>query len=103
MPITSRKNIVLLGIQWGDEGKAKIIDHLAETADVVVRFQGGNNAGHTIWVKNEKTVLHLIPSGILHTNTVNVVGNGVVFDMEVFLKERDALQARGVNVGPERL
>ncbi|MDB5037532.1 MAG: purA [Bacteriovoracaceae bacterium] len=96
-------NTVLVGIQWGDEGKAKIIDHLAEKADIVARFQGGNNAGHTIVVGKEKTVLHLIPSGILHKNTVNVVGNGVVFDMGVFLQERDALSAKGVDVGPNRL
>jgi len=100
---TKVQNIVLLGIQWGDEGKAKIIDHLAERAQLVVRFQGGNNAGHTIVVGNEKTVLHLIPSGILHSDTVNVVGNGVVFDMEVFLKERDSLKSRGVDVSPSRL
>jgi adenylosuccinate synthase len=97
------KNLILVGIQWGDEGKAKIIDHIAETSDVVVRFQGGNNAGHTIVVGQEKTVLHLIPSGILHKNTVNVVGNGVVFDMGVFLKEKESLEAKGVDVGPTRL
>ncbi len=97
------QNIVLLGIQWGDEGKAKIIDHLAEKADIVVRFQGGNNAGHTIVVGSEKTVLHLIPSGVLHPQTVNVVGNGVVFDMGVFLEEKNKLASRGVHVGPERL
>jgi adenylosuccinate synthase len=96
-------NIVLVGIQWGDEGKAKIIDHLAEKADIVARFQGGNNAGHTIVVSGEKTVLHLIPSGILHKNTVNVVGNGVVFDMEVFLKERESLREKGVDVSEKRL
>jgi adenylosuccinate synthase len=96
-------NTVLLGIQWGDEGKAKIIDHLAEYADIVVRFQGGNNAGHTIVVNGEKTVLHLIPSGILHKNTVNIVGNGVVFDMEVFLREKENLAAKGIDVSPQRL
>ncbi len=96
-------NIVLVGIQWGDEGKAKIIDHLAERADTVIRFQGGNNAGHTIVVGDQKTVLHLIPSGILHPNTENIIGNGVVFDMAVFLEERDQLQARGVDVSPARL
>jgi adenylosuccinate synthase len=96
-------NLVLVGIQWGDEGKAKIIDHLAEKADVVVRFQGGNNAGHTIVVGGEKTVLHLIPSGILHKGTVNVIANGVVFDMGVFLEEKNKLQARGVDVSPNRL
>lgn len=97
------QNIVLLGIQWGDEGKAKIIDHLSEKADLVIRFQGGNNAGHTIVVGDQKTVLHLIPSGILHKQTINVVGNGVVFDMSVFLKERESLRERGVDVSPKRL
>ncbi len=96
-------NVVLVGVQWGDEGKAKIIDHLAERADIVVRFQGGNNAGHTIVVGSEKTVLHLIPSGILHPNTVNLVGNGVVFDMNVFLREKENLAAKGVDVRPNRL
>jgi len=100
---SNKKNIVLVGIQWGDEGKAKIIDHLAEGADVVVRFQGGNNAGHTIVVGNEKTVLHLIPSGILHKNTTNVIGNGVVFDMAVFLEEKRRLQSKGVDVSANRL
>lgn len=98
-----KNNVVLIGVQWGDEGKAKIIDHLAAKADLVVRFQGGNNAGHTIVVGGEKTVLHLIPSGILHKNTVNVIGNGVVFDMAVFLEEKEALEKRGVNAGPDRL
>lgn len=97
------QHIVLLGAQWGDEGKAKIIDHLAEKADIIVRFQGGNNAGHTIVVNNEKTILHLIPSGILHPNTINVIGNGVVFDMEVFLNEKERLAQKGVDVSPERL
>lgn len=97
------KSIALVGIQWGDEGKAKIIDHLAHEADVVVRFQGGNNAGHTIVVKNEKTILHLIPSGILHPQTKNLIGNGVVLDMEVFLKEKRTLEEKGVDVGPSRL
>lgn len=97
------QSLVLLGAQWGDEGKAKIIDHLAESADIVTRFQGGNNAGHTIVVKGEKTVLHLIPSGILHDKAVNLIGNGVVFDAEVFLQEKAALEKRGVDVSPNRL
>lgn len=101
--MTPSQSLVLLGIQWGDEGKAKIIDHLAEHADVVARFQGGNNAGHTIVVGGEKTVLHLIPSGILHANTVNLIGNGVVLDMEVFLQEKKALETRGLKIGPDRL
>jgi len=95
--------LVLLGAQWGDEGKAKVIDHLAINAHYVARFQGGNNAGHTIVVQNEKTVLHLIPSGILHTNTINVIGNGVVMDMSVFLEEKEKLESRGVDVSPSRL
>lgn len=99
----NRNSIALVGVQWGDEGKAKIIDHLAEEADVVCRFQGGNNAGHTIVVKSEKTVLHLIPSGILHSQTKNLIGNGVVFDMEVFLKEQKSLKDKGIDVGPSRL
>jgi adenylosuccinate synthase len=98
-----KKNVVLLGVQWGDEGKAKIIDHLAANADLVVRFQGGNNAGHTIVVGGDKTVLHLIPSGILHANATNLIGNGVVFDMSVFLEEKEALEKRGVDVSPNRL
>ncbi len=81
--------VVLTGIQWGDEGKAKVIDYLASQVNLVVRFQGGNNAGHTIVVGGEKTVLHLIPSGVLHRQTVNVIGNGVVFDMGVFLEEKN--------------
>ncbi len=96
-------NIALVGLQWGDEGKAKIIDTLAERADCVVRFQGGNNAGHTIVVGGEKTVLHLIPSGILHPQTVNIIGNGVVFDMDVFLHECESLANKGVDISPKRI
>jgi len=86
---------VVVGAQWGDEGKGKIVDILAQHADVVVRFQGGNNAGHTLVVGEEKTVLHLVPSGVLHSNTVCVIGNGVVVDPHVLLQEIDALQQRG--------
>lgn len=96
-------SVVLVGIQWGDEGKAKIIDLLAEQANIICRFQGGNNAGHTIIVQGEKTVLHLIPSGILHENTVNLIGNGVVVDLEVLLYEKKSLEARGIEVSPRRL
>lgn len=96
-------SVVLVGIQWGDEGKAKIIDLLAEQANIICRFQGGNNAGHTIMVQGEKTVLHLIPSGILHENTVNLIGNGVVVDLEVLLHEKKSLEARGIEVSPRRL
>ena len=95
-------NAVIVGTQWGDEGKGKIVDLLAETADMVVRFQGGNNAGHTMVVKGEQFISHLIPSGILQKKTC-VIGNGVVVDPEVLLGEIDALTRRGVDVGPAML
>ena len=88
--------VVIVGAQWGDEGKGKVIDYLASEADVVVRGQGGNNAGHTVVVGDKKYALHLIPSGILNENTINVIGNGVVFDPEGFLKEIEGLQSKGV-------
>lgn len=88
--------VVIVGAQWGDEGKGKIIDFLAREAEVVVRGQGGNNAGHTVVVDDKKYALHLIPSGILNPDTINVIGNGVVFDPEGFLKEIDNLEANGV-------
>jgi adenylosuccinate synthase len=88
-------NVVVVGAQWGDEGKGKVVDLLTEHAQVVVRFQGGNNAGHTLVVSGQKTVLHLIPSGILHAGKTCVIGNGVVIDPGVLLKEIDALRARG--------
>jgi adenylosuccinate synthase len=87
-------NVVVIGAQWGDEGKGKVVDLLTEHAQVVVRFQGGNNAGHTLVVGGQKTVLHLIPSGILHQGKTCVIGNGVVIDPAVLLKEIDALRAR---------
>lgn len=89
--------VVIVGAQWGDEGKGKIIDFLAREAEVVVRGQGGNNAGHTVVVDDKKYALHLIPSGILNPDTINVIGNGVVFDPEGFLKEIDNLEANGVS------
>jgi adenylosuccinate synthase len=89
--------VVIVGAQWGDEGKGKIIDFLAREADVVVRGQGGNNAGHTVVVDDKKYALHLIPSGILNEKCVNVIGNGVVFDPEGFLAEVDGLEANGVD------
>ena len=88
-------NIVVVGTQWGDEGKGKIVDFFASQADLVVRFQGGNNAGHTMVVEGEKTVLHLIPAGILHRGVRCVIGNGVVVDPEVCLEEIRGLKARG--------
>jgi adenylosuccinate synthase len=87
--------LAVIGAQWGDEGKGKVVDRLAEHADVVVRFHGGNNAGHTLVVGGERTVLHLIPSGVLHAGTVCVIGNGVVVDPEVAVAELAALRARG--------
>ena len=88
-------NVVVVGAQWGDEGKGKIVDLLTQYADVVVRFQGGNNAGHTLVVGGEKTVLHLIPAGILHAGKVCVIGNGVVVDPEVLILEIDRLKQKG--------
>jgi len=88
-------NVVVVGAQWGDEGKGKVVDLLTEHAQVVVRFQGGNNAGHTLVVGGQKTVLHLIPSGILHPGKTCVIGNGVVVDPAVLVKEIDALKTRG--------
>jgi adenylosuccinate synthase len=89
-------NTILLGAQWGDEGKGKVVDHLSEKADYVVRFQGGNNAGHSLWVNGKKTVLHLIPSGILHPHPICVIGEGVVLDVGVLMKEVAELQAAKV-------
>jgi len=89
--------VVIVGSQWGDEGKGKVIDYLASEADVVVRGQGGNNAGHTVVVGDKKYALHLIPSGILNKKAVNVIGNGVVFDPEGFLKEIDGLEEKGID------
>src|SRR5512140_3654138 len=95
-------NVVVIGTQWGDEGKGKIVDLLAEYADFVVRFQGGNNAGHTLVIKGEKTINHLVPSGILQ-NKVCLLGNGMVVDPAVLLKEMDFLASRGIPVGPDRI
>ena len=92
------KNVVVLGTQWGDEGKGKIVDLLTDQASAVVRFQGGHNAGHTLVIDGEKTVLHLIPSGILRENVQCLIGNGVVLSPEALLKEMAELEARGVPV-----
>lgn len=96
-------NVVIVGTQWGDEGKGKIVDLLTEHADFVVRFQGGNNAGHTLVVKGKKYVFHLIPSGILYDNKMCFIGNGVVLDPGVLLEEMDKLAASGLPVNPQRL
>tara|TARA_B110000503_G_scaffold49036_1_gene79687 strand:+ start:45969 stop:47264 length:1296 start_codon:yes stop_codon:yes gene_type:complete len=92
------KNVVVLGTQWGDEGKGKIVDLLTDQASAVVRFQGGHNAGHTLVIDGEKTVLHLIPSGILRENVACLIGNGVVLSPEAALKEIVELEAQGVPV-----
>lgn len=96
-------NIVVVGAQWGDEGKGKVVDLLAERSRWVVRFQGGNNAGHTLVVNGRKLVLHLVPSGILQPGCRCVIGNGVVLDPAVLLGEIETLAASGVDVSPERL
>jgi adenylosuccinate synthase len=96
-------NLAVIGTQWGDEGKGKIVDFLTEEAELIVRFQGGNNAGHTVVVDGETFILHLIPSGILHAGKTCLIGNGVVLDPEVFCRELDGLAARGIDVRPERL
>ena len=82
---------VLLGLQWGDEGKGKIVDMLSPKYDVIARFQGGPNAGHTLEFDGIKHVLHTIPSGIFHSDKINIIGNGVVIDPVIFKKEIDAL------------
>src|SRR5580765_8097412 len=92
-------NTILIGAQWGDEGKGKIIDVLTERADVVVRYAGGNNAGHTVWVGKQKYVLHLIPSGILRKNKLCVIANGVVIDPLGLVKEIEGLQKINIKVG----
>ncbi len=91
------KNVVVIGTQWGDEGKGKIVDWLTDHARAVVRFQGGHNAGHTLWVNGKKTVLRLVPSGILREGVDCFIGNGVVLSPEALLKELDELEAAGVN------
>ncbi|MDM7861537.1 adenylosuccinate synthase [Alteromonas sp. ASW11-36] len=96
------KNVVVLGTQWGDEGKGKVVDLLTDRAKYVVRYQGGHNAGHTLVIDGEKTVLHLIPSGVLRDNVTCVIGNGVVLSPEALLTEMKMLEERGVPV-KERL
>ncbi|MGH7532822.1 MAG: adenylosuccinate synthetase, partial [Gemmatimonadales bacterium] len=88
--------VVVVGAQWGDEGKGKLVDVLAERADVVVRYQGGANAGHTVVIGEEQFILQQIPSGVLHAGVTCVVGNGVVLDPEQFFAELDGLKAKGI-------
>jgi len=96
-------NAVVVGTQWGDEGKGKIVDLFAVQASTVVRFQGGNNAGHTLVVGGEKFIVHLVPSGILHPEKKCLIGNGVIVDPEVLISEIEGLRARGVTVTPKNL
>src|SRR5579864_5457176 len=96
-------NVVVVGAQWGDEGKGKIVDWLSEQADIVVRFQGGHNAGHTLVINGETYKLALLPSGVLRPSKLAVIGNGVVFDPQAFLEEVEKLRAQGVAVSPDNL
>jgi adenylosuccinate synthase len=96
-------NVAIIGTQWGDEGKGKVVDLYAQDADVIARFQGGNNAGHTLVVKGEQTILHLIPSGILHDGKICIIGNGVVVDPKVLIEEIDRLKNRGLLPANTRL
>ena len=95
--------LVVVGVQWGDEGKGKVVDLLSREADVIVRFQGGNNAGHTLVVGGKKTIVQLIPSGVLHAGKVCVIGNGVVVNPEVLVEEMDTLQQQGCLSDPQLL
>jgi adenylosuccinate synthase len=92
-------NIIVVGAQWGDEGKGKIIDLLAEKSDYIVRYQGGNNAGHTVVIDGEAFILHLIPSGILRKGKTCIIGNGVVIDPQALLDEINVLTEKGIEVG----
>src|SRR3989338_5655823 len=90
---------VVVGAQWGDEGKGKIIDILSRGADIIVRYQGGNNAGHTVVIDDREFILHLIPSGVLRKGKLCVIGNGVVIDPEALLGEIDMLEKKGIKIG----
>ncbi|EKD45594.1 MAG: adenylosuccinate synthetase, partial [uncultured bacterium] len=92
------KNVVILGAQWGDEGKGKLVDLLTDHVKAVVRFQGGHNAGHTVVVNGKKTILHLLPSGILHDGVVNYIASGVVLSPEALITEINGLKEQGIDV-----
>ncbi len=95
--------IVIIGAQWGDEGKGKVVDLLADRFDVVSRYQGGHNAGHSVYVGEQAFVLRLLPSGIIHNDKVCVLGNGMVIDPKAFFEEVDQISAKGISITPERL
>jgi adenylosuccinate synthase len=97
------KVIAVIGAQWGDEGKGKIVDLLAERFEIVVRYQGGHNAGHSVQVGDQSFVLHLLPSGIVHRGKTCVLGNGMVIDPKAFFVEADRLTQQGIEVSPERV
>src|SRR3984957_11609865 len=97
------KNVAVVGAQWGDEGKGKIVDWLSNRADVVVRFQGGHNAGHTLVIDGVTYKLSLLPSGVVRPGKLSVIGNGVVVDPWALLKEIDAIREKGVKISPENL
>ena len=96
-------NTCIVGLQWGDEGKGKVVDLLSAHANRIVRFQGGNNAGHTLVVHGEQSIFHIVPSGILYPDTRCLIGNGVVVDPEVPLEEIQGLLDKGVAISPKRL
>src|SRR3954467_15480389 len=96
-------NVVVVGAQWGDEGKGKIVDWLSEQADIVVRFQGGHNAGHTLVIDGTTYKLSLLPSGVVRPGKLSVIGNGVVMDPRALVAEIDKLKAQGVEVTPDNL
>ena len=89
---------LIIGSQWGDEGKGKVVDLLSEKADFVVRFHGGNNAGHTVIANGKKYPFHLMPSGILHKNAIGIIANGTVLDLEVLISEIEMLEADGIKL-----
>ena len=97
------KNCAIVGINWGDEGKGRMVDLLTEDYDVVVRFQGGGNAGHTVINERGKFALHLLPSGIFRENVVNILGNGVAMDPENLWKEMQEVMSQGVDLTPDNL
>ena len=96
-------NTVIVGINWGDEGKGRMVDLLTENYDIVIRYQGGGNAGHTVINDMGKFALHLLPSGVFHKGVMNILGNGVALDCENLLSEIETLRAAGVPVSPENL
>ena len=101
--INTMANCAIVGINWGDEGKGRMVDYLTDHYDVVVRYQGGGNAGHTVVNEKGKFALHLLPSGIFRDGVVNILGNGVALDCENLLKEMETLRAAGVIITPENL